>query len=173
MNDKKLWNKIQKDDNQALRVLFDLYYRVLCSYMSQFTKNTQEVEDIVQNTYIKLWANRKAIKLNTSLKSYLFKAAYNAYIDKYREKKRNEIALEQLKYEAFISEIEEDEILFTHRIERMKSVVEELPTKCKEIILLSKKEGYKNKEIALKLNISIKTVESQIRIAFQKIRESF
>jgi len=59
------------------------------------------------------------------------------------------------------------------RLEKLKAIIETLPEKCKEILLLNKMDGLKYREIAIKLNISIKTVEAQMRIAFQKIREGF
>ncbi|WP_084532603.1 RNA polymerase sigma factor [Arenibacter palladensis] len=52
-------------------------------------------------------------------------------------------------------------------------IVAKLPPKCREILLLNKRDGLKYKEIALKLNVSEKTVESQMRIAFKKIRGEF
>ena len=69
--------------------------------------------------------------------------------------------------------MEQDDSILQKKIEKVKQLVDALPEKCREILLLSKREGYKNKEIAEKLNISIKTVESQMRIAFQKIRDGF
>ena len=55
----------------------------------------------------------------------------------------------------------------------MKNTIEALPPKCKEIIYLNKVQGIKYSEIANQLDISIKTVESQMRIAFKKIRKAF
>ena len=60
-----------------------------------------------------------------------------------------------------------------NRIKKLKVIIDELPPKCREILLLNKRDGLKYKEIALKLNVSEKTVESQMRIAFKKIRAAF
>ena len=59
------------------------------------------------------------------------------------------------------------------RTKKLIEIIEELPPKCKEILLLNKREGKKYHEIAEQLQISIKTVESQMRIAYKKIREGF
>lgn len=173
MSDQFLWNRIQSNDNKAFKKVFDLHYETLCSYVMQFTHNMPEAEDIVQNTFIKLWEKRNKITINTSLKAYLFRTCYNAYIDDFNEKKRKNSLLEDLKYEILLSQLEEEEFIVNNKKEKIKALVDTLPRKCKEILLLSKETGLKNKEIATKLNISIKTVESQIRIAFQKIRKGY
>ncbi len=174
MEDGALYDRIREyDDEDALEKLFHLYYKTLCSYTVQFTKSMPEAEDIVQNIFVKLWANRETLNRADSIKAYLYRSAYNAYIDKSREDRKKEMLMETLKYEALSEQLEEDVFLQQQRIEKVRDLVETLPGRCKEILLLSKQKGYKNKEIAEHLNISIKTVESQIRIAFQKIRAGF
>lgn len=173
LDDKILWSRIQLGDHNALKMLFELYYRPLCAYALQFTHNMLDAEDLVQNEYVKLWTRRNEISIHTSVKSYLYKSVYHAFLQKVRKDKKNDKLLDSLKYEAMSYLVEEDDSKFTRKIERIKDVVNNLPDRCKEILLLSKKEGYKNREIAERLGISIKTVESQIRIAFKKIREAF
>jgi len=172
MEDGALNNSISEHDD-TLKKLFHLYYRALCSYIVQFTKSMPEAEDIVQNIFVKLWANREILGKADSIKPYLYRSAYNAYIDKFREDRKKEMLMDTLKFEALSEQLEEDHFLQQQRIEKVRNLVETLPGRCKEILLLSKQKGYKNKEIAEHLNISIKTVESQIRIAFQKIRAGF
>lgn len=166
-------NKVQKIDNQSLKELFDLHYSSLCLYMIQFTKDRQDAEDIAQETFIKFWEKREKLLVTSSFKSYLFRSAYNLYMDQIRKEKRNDLLLVELKYEGLLSQIEEKESDQQEKINKVKQIVEKLPDRCKEILLLSKREGLKNKEIAIRLNISIKTVESQMRLAFQKIRRDF
>lgn len=166
-----IWERIQNNNKQAFKELFDLYYKELCLYMVQFTHNINDAEDLVQESYIKLWNKRHSIHINTSVKAYLFRITYNAYIDKVRVEKRKELFLLEFKYATLITEIEEPED--NEKINKIKKIVENLPEKCREILLLSKQEGLKNREIASQLSISIKTVESQIRIAFQKIRKGY
>lgn len=69
--------------------------------------------------------------------------------------------------------ITEDNELLEKRIKKMKDIIEILPPKCKKIIKLNKIDGKKYSEIAELMNISVKTVESQMRIAFNKIRKAF
>ncbi|HHC81059.1 MAG TPA: RNA polymerase sigma-70 factor [Flavobacteriia bacterium] len=171
MDENTLWNKVQKNDTQAFKKIFGLYYTSLCTYILQFTNDRTNAEDIVQDTFIKLWDKRNTIQINTSLKSYLFRSAHNAYVDTFRKRKQHESLLEKLKYDALISQLDENNFIHHQKIEKIKVVIETLPKRCKEILLLSKQKGLKNKEIATILGISIKTVEAQLSIAFQKIRK--
>ncbi|WP_299766722.1 sigma-70 family RNA polymerase sigma factor [uncultured Dokdonia sp.] len=173
MNDKLLWQLIQKDDHLALKKVFELYYKIMCSYILQFTNDVNDTEDIVQTAFIKLWEKRHKIHITTSLKSYLFQTAYHLFIDETKKQNRKVSMLEKMKYEIITSYIEEDKEVSIERSKKIRKLINDLPDKCKEILLLSKEKGLKNKEIAVELNISIKTVESQIRIAFQKIRNNF
>lgn len=168
-----LWTRIQQGDEQALKKLFELYYDSLCSYAVQFTRRMPEAEDIVQSVFIRLWIKRKELLISTSVKAYLYRSVHNAYLDKFRKGKRKDELLESLKYEALSYQFEEEDAIFQEKVEKVKSLVDTLPERCKEILLLSKQEGYKHREIAEKLGISIKTVEAQLRIAFQKIRKGF
>ncbi|NNE77766.1 MAG: RNA polymerase sigma-70 factor [Pricia sp.] len=168
-----IWERIRQDDESALRVLFDQYYNPLCIYALQFSSSLPDAEDFVQGVYVTLWSKRNEIKIQTSLKSYLYKSVFNSCMQEKRKDQKLEKSLELLKWENLQEQIEEDGALLPQRIEKIKCLVDALPDRCKEILLLSKREGYKNKEIAEKLGISIKTVESQISIAYKKIRLGF
>lgn len=173
MDERTLYEQIRHGNGEALKELFHLHYRALCAYTVQLTKSMPEAEDIVQSVFVKLWDCRETLNITVSLKAYLYRSAYNRYVDQIRKDKRESTLLEALKYEAISHQLKEDDSLLQQKIEKTKKLIDTLPVRCKEIVLLSKQDGYKNKEIAKKLSISIKTVESQLRIAFQKIRDGF
>ncbi|TQO37507.1 RNA polymerase sigma-70 factor (ECF subfamily) [Arenibacter algicola] len=173
MREEELWGCIQKNDNHALRKLFDLHYKPLCIYALQFTERLPDAEDIVQSIFIRLWSKREELNINSSIKAYLYKSVFNACIQSKRKISKMEASVDDLKYEILQSQIEEDISYQQYKIDKIRSLIEELPVRCREILLLSKKEGLKNHEIAEKLDISIKTVESQMGIAFKKIRQGF
>lgn len=173
MDEKTLYNQIKQGNSDALKNLFQLYYKPLCSYTAQFTNSMPDAEDIVQSIFIRLWTQRETLIKVNSVKAYLYRSAHNAYVDTYRKAKREVSLLEALKLEALSGQLEEDDALTQHRIAKTKALVNMLPKRCREIVLLSKEGGLKNREIAEKLEISVKTVEAQLRIAFQKIRDGF
>ena len=173
MKNDELLLKIQQNDAKAFKLVFKSLHPSLLAYVTTFTHNKQDAKDIVQNSFIILWNKRNELLPNSSLKSFLFTVAHNLYITEYRKKQVKLKVVEELKAEALNSRIEEDESIKEQRAVKLLGLIEQLPPKCKEILLLNKRDGVKYKEISNQLNISIKTVESQMRIAFTKIREGF
>lgn len=89
-----------------------------------------------------------------------------------RQKNRQSGLLEELKYQALEEEEGRPENDLQEAPARLRKIIETLPPRCREILDL-KMQGFKYQEIAEQLNISIKTVESQMRIAYVKIRDDF
>ncbi|AUP79974.1 RNA polymerase sigma factor [Flavivirga eckloniae] len=171
-NDIDLLLKLSKSDKKAYRFIYTNYYDNLCVYLYSFTNNDQLAEDIAQDILLKLWEKREQLKIHSSLKSYLYKSAYNAFINNYKSRKRINEKLEAIKFTK-LNQMEnkiEDIKIMEQRLLYLKSAIDELPPKCKEALLLSKIEGYKYKEIAEVMNISVKTVENHIAHAFKLLR---
>lgn len=173
MTDLKLISNIKKNDDVAFKLIFQKFYKPLLAYTKTFTHDEDKAKDIVQEAFIILWNKRKDLLENSSLKNYLFTLAYRLYIDQYRKDQYRSKVLDELKISALKTRIHDDENDLQKRVKQLLKLVQNLPPRCKEILLLSKRDGLKYKEIALKLDISQKTVESQIRIAFQKIRAGY
>ena len=156
----------------AYNYLIDTYHHQLCVYANSLVKNIYSAEDIVQNVFIKVWEQRTRLKPDHALKSFLYKLVYNEFIDLYR-KNQSLFSLEKSYYDALNSVIQEDD---SESFQRVLNVVnreiQNLPPKCKEVFILSKKEGLTNIEIAEHLDVSIKTVEAQITKAFSILRSS-
>ena len=145
----------------------------MVSYITTFTQNRQQSEDIVQHSYITLWQKRDRLLKGTSPKNYLYTIAYNHYIDLYRKTVRKNNFLMELQMENLRNRIEEDYEVLDKRIAKLKQIIAQLPPRCKKILYLSRQRGLEHIEIAEQLNISHRTVEEQIRIAFEKIRAGF
>ena len=163
---------LKKGNASAYTYLVDKYNRELCLYANSLINDIIISEDIVQNVFITVWEKRNNLKTNFSIKSYLYKSVYNACINEYKRNK-SVSALEK-KYIEELDRITEDKDKETLEklIVSVREAINELPPKCKEILLLSKKEGLTNIEISDYLNISKNTIERQINIAFSKIRKS-
>ncbi|MEO9571355.1 MAG: RNA polymerase sigma-70 factor [Polaribacter sp.] len=172
-NDSILIKNIKKSDKKSFKLLFDRYYKKLVDYTTSYTNDTQEAEDIVQQTFIILWTKRQKLSTEKSIKSYLYRITHNTYIDTYRKQKREDIFFNELKEQALTERITEDPEILEKRIIKLKDVIERLPEKCREILHMNKFEGLKYKEISEQLDISIKTVESHMYVAYKKIREAF
>ena len=158
---------------EDFNLVFNQLYGPLLAYTKTLTNNHDQAKDIVQNCFITLWQKRPDLIGSKSLKSFLYTTAYNTFIDLYRKDQRTNKIFDELKYQMAKESLMEEGSYVDHRIKKLKVIIDELPPKCREILLLNKRDGLKYKEIALRLNVSEKTVESQMRIAFKKIRAAF
>jgi RNA polymerase sigma-70 factor (ECF subfamily) len=167
----ELISRLKKGDEKAYAHLIETYNHKLCSYANSLINDISLSEDIVQNVFINVWERRNNLRTDSSIKSYLYKSVYNGCINQYK-KNHSVTALEKKYIEGldYIVENNDDDYL-EKLIIRVKESIHNLPPKCKEIFLLSKKEGLTNIEISEYLNISKKTIERQITIAFSKIRK--
>ncbi|TVZ26917.1 RNA polymerase sigma-70 factor (ECF subfamily) [Gillisia sp. Hel_I_86] len=173
MEDLQLVPAIRKGDNSAFKMLFNNNYKKLIGYVRTFTNNQEEAADVVQEAFLSLWENRSLLDTERSPKNYLYKIAYNCYMDRYSKRKKEECFFKELKKEALEEHIFNDPQLLERRLERLTVIINNLPPRCKEILKLNKIQGYTQKTIAEDLDISVKTVEAHIRKAYKKIREGF
>ncbi len=173
LDDIELTYGIQHGDEAAFRRFFDRYYQPLLAYIHAFHHSRAESEDIVQQAFATVWIHREQLDPAQSPKGYLYAVAYRGFIDLKRKQGLKTAYLDDIKKEVLgMPDIEIDE-LTEIKIQKLKSFIDQLPERCREILLLSKMQGLKYQEIADKLNLSKKTVEAQMRIAYKKIREEF
>ncbi len=166
-----LFEKIRANDEKAFERLFRHYYPHLCLYATQILKNPSAAEEIVQEMFVRLWERREETEIETSLKNYLYRAVKNHCL--------NFIKHNQIKYEYSQKILAETEPISpgeifenqTELFQKIEKSISELPAKRQEIFRLSRQEGLKYREIAEKMNISIKTVETQMGLAIKTLRE--
>ncbi|RTE54078.1 RNA polymerase sigma-70 factor [Arenibacter aquaticus] len=171
-NQKKLLKHLKKGKTPAYTYLVDLYYEQLCNYAQNLARDDYQSEDIVQNVIVRIWQQRDKLNSNINIKNYLYRSVYNEFIDQYR--RSNAItALEKKYIEGLDIVLEDEDFNNSERIMAMvMKTVENLPPKCRETFLLSKKEGLTYIEIAEYQNVSVNTVEKQIGKAIRIVRET-
>lgn len=172
MRDDQLLEAIKRGDALAFETFFERYYGPLCAYLRSYTNDLDTAQELAQASFVQFWNKRMKIEIHTSLKSYLYKMGYYAFLKTQRKKNRQSTLLEELKHQAIAEEENRSQTDLIEATKRLRGIIETLPPRCQEVLRL-KLQGYKYKEIAERLDVSIKTVESQMRIAFIKIRERF
>ena len=169
----RLFQRVVNDDYSAFEKIFNSSYRFLCSYSSQLVVCRQTAEEIVDDVFCNLWNNRKKIKISSSFRAYLITSIRNRSLDCLRKGKgvrvyvldyaqtvqcKQSIAYESLIYEELAGQIE--------------NAIRRLPEQCRIIFRMSRDQGLSYRAIAVKLNISVKTVDTQIGRALKVIRTS-
>ena len=148
---------------------FDSYlrkmYLPLVMYALRIVNDAQSAEDIVEDAFMKAWQLIEEGKEITDFKSYMYRMVRNACITFIRNRKET-VGLE------FVPEADEEAVDTSERDARIWSAIDNLPEKCREIFLLSKRDGLTNEEIAERMGISVKTVKNQMTKAFSRLREA-
>lgn len=148
-------------------------------FAQQYVIQEEDAENIVQDIFIDIWEKQLDFSSITNLRSYLFVILKNRCIDFLRRKNleqnatktmQKEYLLElKLKFESL--EILENEQITDGNLEVLiHEAIDTLPERCKKIFSMNKLEGKKQKIIARELNISVHTVESQMAIAYKKLK---
>lgn len=161
------------EDEAAYKKLFFHFFLPLKSFSFTIIKSKELAEEIVSDILIEIWAKRKQLTAIDDLKMYLYVSVRNASLRKLQQgKKRMALSLDDVNVE-FASSFENAEtILLTHELSKtIDAAIQQLPQRCKLIFKLAKEDRLKYKEIALLLNISVKTIDHQVSIALKKIAE--
>lgn len=158
-----------KEDFEAV---FREHYSVLCSYAHQFLKDTDAAEEVVQEVMFRLWTRRDQIAIETSVKSYLFKSVRNRCLNQLKHHEiRQEYQLRQEQSGTQEQPSAEDAMIISELEGRIRLAIGNLPGERQKIFILSRYEGLTYQEIAIKLKISVKTVENQMGKALKTLRE--
>lgn len=157
------------------RVIFDFvflhYYSGLCAYSEKIVKDSVVAEDLVQDLFVTIWEKGEHLNLHAPLNSYLFHAIRNRSIDYLRLKKNKKehanrdsknIAIKNLSIYWF-AEAELETLI--------EKSLNKLPSRCREIFIMSRFDGMSNQEIADYFSISKRTIEIQISNALKNLRD--
>ena len=161
---------IKNGDEHFFEALYIAYFEKLCLYSLNYISDQDAIQDLVQDVFVALWANRKKIVITTSLNSYLYKMVYYKIMDVHRSTKKKNDLLSSFYKDALDFVIESDEDYIAERLKKLENCIEELPEKCKKVFIAKKITNLKNEQITEELNISIKTIEGHITKAFKFIR---
>ena len=164
--------KIKSGDSEAFEVLFRACFQPLVNFIYRFVKDIEIAENLTQEIFLAIWKNRTGINPDLDFKIYLFRAARNKALNHLKKQKienhlRLEIDLHSRRPKTPYDDLNEAELS-----EAIATGVENLPDKCRLIFAMNRFDGLTYKEISETLNISIKTVETQMGRALKSLRKS-
>ena len=171
LTDEKLVEKLKDDDVKAFEILFRRYYAYLCSYAFKTVRDSANAEELVQEFFVRLWEKREQLSIDTSVKNYFFRSIRNQCINAIQHDKIKAKYAQKIIAETEIDFSVEDSFVELELSEKINESIQSLPEKRREIFRLSREEGLKYREIAEKMNISVKTVETQMSLAIKFLRD--
>ena len=135
-------------------------------------KDESMAKDIVQDVFFKFWTNRDHLNIQSSLKGYLKRSCVNAALDYLRKRKNfRKVENEEILVQSPSTMRNAAQNLETEELQaKVDAAIDSLHPKCRTVFMLSRKEELTYREIAEKLDISVKTVESHMGTALKKLR---
>lgn len=144
---------------------FRKLYLPLCMYALRIVDNAEDAEDLVADAFMKVWETiGDGVEID-NFSAFIYRTLRNGCISFLRSQ-RQMVSLEN------VPEVNEATVDTSRRDARIWEAIDRLPDKCREIFLMSKRDGMSQEEIAEELNISVKTVKNQMTKAFSRLRES-
>jgi len=162
----------KRGDPRAFERLFDRHHKKLYVFLYRLLNSKEDAEEILQDTFIKIWEKREEFIEGYPFEFFLYTIAKNAFLSLNRKRVNRKIAEDYLHIFAEVtSNHTEEYVIFKETKAIIDAIINDLPPKRKEIFLLRRIEGFSRQEIADKLGISVITVDSQLLKANKFLKE--
>ena len=176
LGSKEILYKIKSGEESSFEKVYRFYYPRLIYFAKQYVLDAKASKNIVQDVFAELWDKRSSLSEDTNLNAWLFTVTKNKSLksishiksqrnyDNYLKSRQLEVNFKSL------SEFDTSDLVFDELQSQIKTAIEKLTPACRKVFEMSRFEDKKNKEIAEELNLSIKTVETQISKALRSLK---
>lgn len=170
--DQILLTKLKKGNRLAFNTLYKKYFAVLYGFTLKLTNNQTDAEEVVQEVFIKLWEIKRTLDNKKNFKSLLFTIAKNKIYNRSRQRVYEHAYQNYLQQQNNFTEFTIDrEVSYLETKSFIDKGIELLPSRRKEIFILSRMQGMSNKEIAMKMNTSTSNIENHINKALKSLKK--
>ena len=166
-----LLEKLKQGDRESFNTIFRRFYAPMIRFCFRFTADEDIAAEVVQDFFVKIWANRDKLNINTSFESYMMRSIQNGvitYINK--ERSHDQINLKVFTEEGEASDPSE-ELQSKHLEAAYRKILADMPEKRRLVFQASRFDGMKYAEIAEKYDLSQKTVEAHMSAAIKQLKE--
>ena len=172
MDERTLVLQLKEGNENAFTTLYETYWAKVYNFSRLYLTSSTEIEEVVQDVFVKVWEARIFIKENENFKGFLFIITRNIIFNQFRKSfNENAYKLAVLKSASVSYSIEEEMVASDLHI-YINKLIEELPPRQQEVFKLSREKHLSYREIAQQLDISEKTVERHINEALKFLRKN-
>ena len=173
MEEKKIIYLLKQGSESAFTTLYERYWRKVYNFARLYLSSVEDSQEVVQEVFIKLWEIRATIREDENLNGLLFIITRNNIFNHSRRKINEEFYQQTVAAAMEESYTEMEEKIDADNLrEYLIRLIDQLPSRRREIFILSREEGLTYKEIAQRLNLSEKTVEHQISEALKFLKKN-
>ena len=162
--DLELVQKTARGDEKAFEQLMAKYEKAVFNTIYRYIGNTEDVEDLAQEIFIKIWKNAKKFKGRSKFSTWLYRIAVNHCLDYRKKNRQRAVSLDQMTDKDIIPEalqVSADRDQET-RVAIVRKALSELPDRQRIALVLAQYEGLSYKEIAETMKVTVSSVESLI-----------
>jgi RNA polymerase sigma-70 factor (family 1) len=167
-NEKELLLQVSQGDQQAFARLFNIHHPQLATYIFHLTASAELTEEIVQEVFLKVWANHISLAQVDDFRAWLFTISKNYALNCLRK-----MVNERLRHKEWLKlQYNETAVVdptYEEQYQLMVKAIDHLPPQQKKVFVLSRINKLKYEEIAAQLNLSRETVKSYIKLAGNSI----
>jgi RNA polymerase sigma-70 factor (ECF subfamily) len=170
--EREVIEQIKEGSKETFRLLFDQFGPKIYAFALSYLKNESDAEELLQEVFLKLWEVRSTLDSSKNLKSFLFKICINLIYDSIRRKNIEQVYID---YSGRNNPLSGDntwhEVIYNDMYDQLQQLIAAMPEQRRLIFRLSKEEGLSNEEIAVRLNLSRRTVENQLYRAISFLKD--
>ena len=172
-SERALQERIRGGDEAAFDAVFRENYAHLVRMAESVVREHALAEEIAQDVMLELWRRRETLEVEQSFRAYLLRSTRNRALNHVRHQRivAREATIAAAAAESARSQSAEDEVLGTELERAVRRAIAELPERTREVFQLSRERGLKYSEIAVVLEISVKTVEKRMGQALAELRD--
>lgn len=169
--DEELLTLLRQGSRFSFEILYKKYWKQLFNSAYKRLPSREIVEELVQDIFVDLWSKREILEIHSSLSAYLFTALRYKLFSYFRaqlirQRHQDFIMTQTEYYENFV----EDQLYYEELAKALDVCVKKLPDKCRTVYQLSRAEHLTYKEIAIRMNMPVDTVEKQMGKALKLLR---
>ena len=145
----------------------------LRDFAAGILKSTEDAEEVVSDFFITVWQKRASLGAINNPRVYFFTSVRNGALNKLKTNSRHNNLPKDIHWETTLTSVffnPEELLLSAEVVKKIMQAINALPERCKIIFKLIKEDGLTYNEVAKLLDISVKTVEAQMAIAFRRIK---
>ncbi len=167
--DEQLVLLFREGDESAFTELFHRYWEKMLAFAMTKNIGLQDAKEVVQDVFIRIWNHRSELDLRHKFNTYISAAIRHAIIDTLRKQD----TMNRAHKSTLLRNTDGEWLHYFELHQQLEDSISDLPERCRLIFRLSKQQGLSNKEVAVALDISEKTVETHLTKAYKSLRISF